>query len=83
MHEIVEYLQTGELPEDEKHAHKFHVQSARFTLISDNLYRQSFRRPYLKCLSNPEAQYVLAELHEGVCGNHPNGRTLVHCTHMQ
>ena len=25
-----------------------------------------------------EGQYVLAELHEGICGNHPGGRTLAH-----
>ena len=72
MHEILEYLQMGELPEDEKHAHKFRVQVVCFTLITDSLYRQSFIRPYLKCLRNPQAQYVLAELHEGVCGNHPS-----------
>ncbi|RVW36403.1 hypothetical protein CK203_083825 [Vitis vinifera] len=64
MHEIVKYLQTGELPRDEKHAHKVRVQAARFTLINDSLYRRSFGGPYLKCLSNPKAQYVLAKLHE-------------------
>ncbi|RVW61781.1 Gypsy retrotransposon integrase-like protein 1 [Vitis vinifera] len=26
------------------------------------------------CLSHSEAQYVLAELHEGICGNHSGGR---------
>ena len=83
MHEIVKYLQTGELPRDEKHAHKVCVQAARFTLINDSLYRRSFGGPYLKCLSNPKAQYVLAKLHEGVCENHTGGRTLAHCTHTQ
>ena len=83
MHEIVKYLQTGELPRDEKHAHKVCVQAARFTLINDSLYRRSFGGPYLKCLSNPKAQYVLAKLHEGVCENHTGGRTLAHCTRTQ
>ncbi|RVW74386.1 hypothetical protein CK203_056840 [Vitis vinifera] len=70
MHDIVKYLQTGELPEDGKHAHKVHVQAFRFTLIIDSLNRRSFRGPYLRCLSDPKAQYVLAKLHKGVCGNH-------------
>ena len=26
---------------------------------------------------------MLAELHEGICGNHPGGRTLAHRAHMQ
>ncbi|RVX12437.1 Transposon Ty3-I Gag-Pol polyprotein [Vitis vinifera] len=31
---------------------------------------RSFTGPYLRCLGHSEAQYVLAELHEGICGNH-------------
>ena len=68
MHDIVKYLKAGELPEDEKHAHKICIQSARFTLINECLYRRSFGGPYLRCLSDPKAKYVLVELHEGVWG---------------
>ncbi|RVW31532.1 hypothetical protein CK203_087975 [Vitis vinifera] len=35
-----------------------------------HLYKRSFTGPYLRCLGHSEAQYVLAELHEGICGNH-------------
>ena len=42
----------GELPEDEKHAHKVCIQVVRFTLINDRLYRWSFGGPYLRCLSD-------------------------------
>ncbi|RVX04492.1 hypothetical protein CK203_018396 [Vitis vinifera] len=51
------------------------VQAARFTLIG-GLYKRSFTGPYLRCLGHSEAQYVLAELHEGICGNHSGGRSL-------
>ena len=71
MQPIANYLRIGEVPEDGKQAHKLHIQATRFTLINDQLYRQSFGGPYLKCLTNFEAQYVLVELHEGVCSNHP------------
>ena len=77
------YLRTGALPEDSKHAHRTRVQATRFTLIGDYLYRQSFRGTYLKCLDHLEAQYKLAELHEGVCGNHLGGRSLAHRAHSQ
>ena len=73
MNEIETYLQTGDLPEESKLAHKIRVQAARFTPIGNNLYRQSFGGPYLRCLNDTKAQYVLAELHEGVCGNHIGG----------
>ena len=39
MRDIVKYLRMEELLEDEKHAHKVHIQAARFTLIFDHLYR--------------------------------------------
>ncbi|RVW53693.1 hypothetical protein CK203_069108 [Vitis vinifera] len=37
-------------------------------LINDQLYRQSFGGPYLKCLNEPVTKYVLVELHEGQMG---------------
>ncbi|KAL6329454.1 hypothetical protein AAG906_020904 [Vitis piasezkii] len=67
---IAEYLRIGTLPGDPKQAHKVRVQAARFTLIGGHLYKRSFTGPYLRCLGHSEAQYVLAELHEGICGNH-------------
>ena len=83
MHEIEMYLRTGDLLEESKQAHKVRIQAARFTLIGDNLYRWFYEGPYLKCLNDIEAQYVSAELHEGVCGNHIGGRILAHRAHSQ
>ncbi len=34
--------------------------------------------PLLKCLSKSEVEYVLKEIHEGVCGGHSGGRMLAH-----
>jgi len=33
--------------------------------------------PYLKCIDEKEAKYILKEIHEGVCGNHAGPRSLV------
>ena len=35
------------------------------------------------CLTPEQGQYVIAELHEGICGNHLGGRTLAHRAHTQ
>ena len=83
MCEIENYLRTRDLPEDSKHAHKVQMQAARFTLIGDCLYKRSFEGLYLICLDSTEAQYVLAELHEGICNNHTGGRSLAHHAHSQ
>ena len=64
-------------------AHEIQVQVARFSLINGQLYKRSLDGPYLKCLTTQQGQYILVELHEGICGNHLGGRTLAHRAHTQ
>ena len=59
-------------------ARKLKVQVSRFVLIEDVLYKRGFSRPFLRCLSHKEADYVMREVHEGICGNHLRARSLVH-----
>ena len=33
--------------------------------------------PYLKCVDEEEAKYILEEIYEGVCGDHADPRLLV------
>ena len=33
--------------------------------------------PYLKCVDEEEAKYILEEIHEGVCKDHAGPRSLV------
>ena len=47
-------------------------------MIKDVLYKRGFSRPYLRCLGNEEADYVMREVHEWICGNHSGSRSLVH-----
>ena len=75
---IALYLKDGVLPEEKEAARKLKVQVARFILIKDVLYKRSFCRPYLRCLGNEEVDYIMREVHEGICGNHSGARSLVH-----
>ena len=77
------YIATGELPKDKDKAHKVLIQLARFSMIDGQLYKRSLGGPYLMCLTPEQGQYVLVELHEGICGNHSGGRTLVRRAHTQ
>ena len=83
MDPITLYLSTGQLPTERNKAHKLQIQAARFSLIDGQLFKRSFGGPYLKCLTPEQSQYVLAELHEGIYGNHPGSRTLAHRAHTQ
>ena len=75
---IASYLKDGILPDEKKAARKLKVRAVRFVLIKDVLYKKGFSRPYLRCLGNEEADYVMKEVHEGICGNHSGSRLLVH-----
>ena len=75
---IASYLKDGVLPDEKEAARKLKVRAARFVLIKDVLYKRGFSRPYLRCLGNEEADYVMREVHEGICENHSGSRSMVH-----
>ena len=75
---LISYLRTGVLPDRKDAARKLKVQASRFVLIKDILYKRGFSRPFLRCLSHGEADYVMREVHEGISRNHSGARSLVH-----
>ena len=75
---LASYLRDGVLPDGKEAARKLKVQAARFVLIKDVLYERGFSRPYLRGLGTEKADYVMREVHEGICGNHSGFRSLVH-----
>ena len=83
MDPILLYIATRELPDDRNRAHKIQIQFTRFSIVDGQLYKRSLGGPYLKCLTPEQGKCVLAKLHEGICGNHPGGRTLAHRAHTQ
>ena len=74
---IITYIKDSNLPVDPLEARKVKVSSSRFTIQNDELYKRGISQPYLKCLNLEDVEYVLREIHEGVCGNHFGPRSLV------
>ena len=37
-------------------------------MIVDDLYKRGYGQPLLKCVTAEQAQYIIKELHEGICG---------------
>lgn len=75
---IKKYLQDGEELENKFECKKLRNKVARYTLIDGELYRHSITLPYLKCLTEDEAEHALCEPHEGVCRNHLVTRKIAH-----
>ena len=73
---IWNYLLNSTLSSDPNEASKLRARSARFALLRGTLYKRGFFTPLLKCIGKENANYVLREVHEGVCGNHIGALTL-------
>ena len=76
MDPIWDYIIDGRLPDDLKEASKIKTRSARFTNHKGSLYKRGFFTPILKCIAGKDTDYVLREVHEGVCRNHIRARAL-------
>ena len=76
MDPIWDYIIDGSLPDDPKEAAKIRAKSARFTNHKGSLYKRGFLTPFLKCIAGKDTEYLLREVHEGICGNHIGARAL-------
>ena len=74
---ILSFLQDGRLLHDADEARKIRKRATRFTILNGVLYKRGFSMPYLKCVDDDEAKYILEEIHEEICGDHAGPRSLV------
>ena len=74
---ILSYLKDGRLPPNPDKAKKIQKRAARFTVLNDELYKRGFSQPYLRCVDEEEAKYVLEEVHRGIYGDHMGAKSLV------
>ena len=76
---FIDYLSSTHIPDgNSPEERKLKRKALQYVLINGMLYKKAYTMPYLKCLSPEEATSVLQEVHEGVCGNHSAGRSLMH-----
>ena len=52
--------------------------ASQYIMMNDHLYKRSFSLPLLRCLGPTNADYVLREVHEGICENHLGGKSLAY-----
>ncbi|XP_021727187.1 uncharacterized protein LOC110694321 [Chenopodium quinoa] len=78
MDPILAYKLQGTLPEDKNLAAKMKRIGSRFIVYNGELLKKSFSAPLLKCVGPTDADYILREIHFGICGNHIGGRALAH-----
>ncbi|XP_071727249.1 uncharacterized protein [Rutidosis leptorrhynchoides] len=73
----VKYLQDGTLPDSNTEATRIKVSAPLYVLENGVLYRKSFNGPNLRCLAPQQALDVIKEMHEDLCAQHSDYRTVV------
>ncbi|XP_057723657.1 uncharacterized protein LOC130939581 [Arachis stenosperma] len=73
---IIDFLENGKLPDDEKAAKALRREAAKYTTIQGQLFKKGLSQPLLKCLHPDQTDYVLREVHKGCCSHHIGGKTL-------
>ncbi|XP_070017272.1 uncharacterized protein [Nicotiana sylvestris] len=74
----IEYLKNGKLSSDHKESRTLRTKAARFAFNEDGtIYMKMFDGPLAVCLQPGDTDYVLREIHKGICGNHSGAESLV------
>ena len=74
---ILKYLQKQEMSEDEVEAKQIVRKAKSYSVINNELYRNSVTQLPQRCISEEEGRLMLQDIHSGECGHHASSRTLV------
>uniref|UniRef100_A0A803Q709 Reverse transcriptase domain-containing protein n=1 Tax=Cannabis sativa TaxID=3483 RepID=A0A803Q709_CANSA len=70
------YIQSGELPTDNKEAMRVVYMATRYVVMDGVLYKRGFSTPLLRCVGEEEALRILSAIHEEECWNHARGYSM-------
>ncbi|XP_076944267.1 uncharacterized protein LOC143614833 [Bidens hawaiensis] len=74
---IIHYLKRGILPEKKAVARTTRHKALNYTIQDGILYRRSYLGQLLRCVDPQDANYLLREIHVGICGVHAGPRMVV------
>jgi len=74
MEPFIKYLEEGVTPANEEKG--WIRKAARYTLIGGKLFRRGFSKPLLKYITREKADYVIQEIHQGICDYHSRPKTM-------
>jgi len=77
MDPIRAYIEEGTLPADIVEAKKLKYKAARYVLDKGVLYNRGLTVNLQRCIHPSEVPDLIQEVHEGSCGAHIAGRTLL------
>lgn len=78
MSPIMCYLQSGKLPPDGGEARNIRTKVAKYTLLSEKLYKIGKATHELRCLDKNDITLVLAKVHKGAYCSHISRKAFTH-----
>lgn len=76
MTEIQDFLEKGSLPKNPTATRKLNRNVSYYVIQEEGLYRRCFTTLLLKCLTRYQANYVMNEMHKGICRMHSGSRSI-------
>ncbi|KAK1415619.1 hypothetical protein QVD17_31402 [Tagetes erecta] len=74
---IINFLKEGKLPSNEAEASRLPSKAEHYVIEDNVLYKKSYLSPLLRCVGPEQSNYLIREVHEGVCGAHAGPRSVV------
>ncbi|XP_021986816.1 uncharacterized protein LOC110883338 [Helianthus annuus] len=74
---IKKFLKDGELPSDQTEAERVKTKARQYVLQGEILYKKGYLAPLLRCVGPEQSQYLVKDIHEGICGAHFGARSVV------
>ena len=77
-YDIMKFLEMGVYLDgtNKRERYLIRMMVMQYILCEGQLYRRSYDGIHLHCLKKEEAEKVMEEVHQGICGPHMNGRML-------
>ena len=77
-YDIMKFLEIGAYLDgaNKRENHSIKMMTTQYILYGGQLYRRSYDGVHLCFLKREEAERVMEEVHQGICGLHMNGRML-------
>lgn len=74
---IMSYLKEGKLPDNEQEAKRLVIKARQYVIKDGKLYKKGYLAPLLRCVGPNQSDYLIREIHEGICGMHAGPRAVV------
>ncbi|XP_020676621.2 uncharacterized protein LOC110095423 [Dendrobium catenatum] len=74
---FIDYFKENKLPTEKSMAAQIRKRALRYAFVNGTLYRRAFDQMWLRCLGAKEADKVVVEVHEGLCGAHQSDPKMV------